>query len=203
MKSLNEEVQAAATVRTDAYDSTKLRKEVDAEVSRLAANGDAVNEKATFKKALANVAKRSDTSGPLLSQEAHLNDWIKKRKGDAMRYIRELLDEEQSPALPGMEYLMKLPRQLMVGESLVDLGDGRLTLSVVMEQLGLAEGMTAKEASQCADRAKVLWNQQEEFRVQREVYEQVATAATKLYGVGPDELIYDREEKAWVPRKGS
>ena len=203
MNLLNEEVKTAATVRTDSYDSIKLRRDVDSEVSRLAADGYPVNDKSTFKKALSNVAKRFDLTGPVLSLQAHVNDWIKKRKGDAMRYIHDLLLEEESPALPGMEYMMKLPRQLMVGDEVVDLGDGRLTLSVVMDQLGRAEGITEKEAAQCADRAKVLWDQQAQFRAQREVYERVATAATNLYGVGPQDIIYDREKKAWVPRKGA
>ena len=117
-----------------------------------------------------------------------------------MKYLRDLLQEDERPALPGMEYLMKLPRQLLVDDEVIDLGDGRLTLSVVMEQLGRAEGIVEKEATQCAERAKVLWNEQAQFKAQREMCETVATEAAKLYGVGPQELIYDREKKAWVPR---
>jgi hypothetical protein len=185
----------------EGYNSTKFRREVQDAVTGLSTEGFALDNERTFDEAAKVVAGRYGVSKERLSWTAHRTDLMQKRGQQWMKFWREALEKDAEPALPGLEEYVKIPQSVLIEDEEVVLGDPRLTLAVLIAQTQLASEISAKESAAHLLRADQLHKEHERFDKLCSDYKRIVEI--NPYHLGAEDLVYDRQKKGFVPRKGA
>jgi hypothetical protein len=185
----------------DGYNGAKFRKDVQNEVTRLGTEGMGLDDSATYDEAAKIVAARYGVNRGTLSWAAIRADLMKKRGEQWLTYLREILNNDEQPALPGMEDLVKLPQAILIEDEEVVLGDPRLTLAIIMQQVSAASQISEKEAAAYLLRADQLKNEKRRFDDLLAKYQRIVEI--NPYHLGAEDLVYDRKKKGFVPRQNS
>jgi hypothetical protein len=203
MKMPNEEAMAgvAGADVPGNYDSRKLKKDVQAVVTRLSTDGMPMDDESTWDSAGHEVALRFGLTIGALSWLAHKVTFRKDRGLNFRRYWEQALEEQSHPVLPGMEQAVKVPQVVLLDDEEVVIGDPRLTLAVLIEQASLAALSCRQEAGAMELRAKELMEQHTSFAAMAAAYEKVARE--NPYGLTAEEIVYDKKQGVFVPARGA